>query len=455
MTMSASRPPRPVPGPSRDYRFPHFERRSLPTGLSVVVAPIPRLPIATVLAVVDAGAVTDPRGREGAALLTARLLLEGAGDRDGPELSEAFEQRGATIESSADWDCAVVSMTVTTAHLRGAFELFADVVRRPSFRVREVERLKSERLAELIQQRAEPRGLADEAFNAVLYERSSRYSVSDGGTETSIAAIGVEDITGLYAARYSPTTTTLIVAGDITVDQALELVSASFGDFHGSAARTVVAEQPPARGTRATHLVPKADAPQSELRIGHVGVPRMHEDYFDIVVMNAIFGGLFNSRINLNLREAHAYTYGAFSAFDWRRAAGPFVISTAVQSDVTVQAIQEVCNEVDRMRREPVPADELSLATSYLDGVFPIRYETTAAVATALANQVIYGLPDDYFDRYRERIRAVTVDSVKRAAEKYLNPSAMQVVVVGDPAVLSQPLAALGFGQVVTVESAR
>ena len=166
----------------------------------------------------------------------------------------------------------------------------------------------------------------------------------------------------------------------------------------------------PARRERAVHIIAKSDAPQSELRIGHVGIPRNHPDFFSVNVMNAVLGGLFNSRINLNLREVHAYTYGAFSAFEWRRQAGPFVVSTAVKSDITDAAAREVLLEIDRIRSEAISLDELSLATSYLDGVFPIRFETTSAIAAALSVLALHGLPEDYYDRYRERVRAVTTD---------------------------------------------
>ena len=158
------------------------------------------------------------------------------------------------------------------------------------------------------------------------------------------------------------------------------------------------------------------------------------------MVMNAVLGGLFSSRINLNLREAHGYTYGAFSGFEWRRGLGPFIVSTAVKSDVTADAVREILGEVERIRREEIGEDELTLATSYLDGVFPIRYETTAAIAAALANLVIHGLPDDYYDRYRERVRAVTTSSVLRAAQEHLRPEHFRIVVVGDPTVITAPL---------------
>lgn len=449
-SVSSARPPRPVPGPAREYHFPAAERSTLENGLSVVVAPMPRLPIATVLAVTDAGAVWDTRGREGLAQLVAKLLSEGAGKLEGAELAEAFERLGATIESSADWDAAVVSTTVTSEHLAPAFALFSDVLRRPVFREREIERLKAERLAELLQLRAEPRGLADEAFESAVYDKSSRYAIAAGGTEKTVDSISTKDVTTLYARRYRPGATTLIVAGDVTLAMVTQLAKEHLGDWAGSADRGKMSTDKPARTTRATHLIGKADAPQSELRIGHVGVPRTHLDYFDIVVMNAIFGGLFNSRINMNLREEHAYTYGASTGFDWRRGAGPFVVSTAVRTDATADSIREVVKEMERIRTEPVAPEELSLATSYLDGVFPIRFETTAAVAGALANQAIYGLPSDYFDSYRARIRAVTAASVLRAAQWHLDPSRLQAVVVGDESIVRDQLEKLAFGPLMT-----
>ena len=169
-------------------------------------------------------------------------------------------------------------------------------------------------------------------------------------------------------------------------------------------------------------------------------------DYFPILVMNALLGGLFTSRINLNLREKNAFTYGARSAFEWRRAAGPFMVSTAVKTDVTDAATREILREISKLREETVTAEELSLATAYLDGVFPIRFETTSAVADAIAMATVYGLGDDYFTRYREQVRAVTAADVRRAAETYLRPDELLVVAVGDAEAIQGPLEALGLG---------
>jgi len=441
-----SAPPRPSPGPVRDYHFPAFERRVLPNGVRLVVAPVHKLPVVTVLALVDAGAVADPAGGEGLAQLTARALTEGAGGRDGAELTEAFEQLGTAVDASASWEAAIARFTVVRSKLEAAFGLFADVLRAPDFPIREIERLKGERIAELLQQRAEPRGLADELFERVAYAPGSRFTVPDGGTEATVRELTRERVLDFYASRYRPGAVTLVVAGDVSVDDAYALAERAFGTWSGAAPAAVVADDAPRFVERRVHLVRKSDAAQAELRVGHVSVPRSHPDYFAITLMNAVLGGLFSSRINLNLREVHGYTYGASSGVDWRRVAGPWVVSSAVQSDVTANAAREVLLEIDRMRSAPISDSELSLATSYLAGVFPIRYETTAAIAGALANAVVYDLPADYYTTYREHVRAVTVDDVLRAAQAHLHPERLQLLVVGDPGVLRAPLLELGFG---------
>ena len=445
MTGTAA-PPRPLPGPSRAYNFPDFSRLTLSNGLSIVIAPVSKLPVVTTLALVDAGAAADPRGQEGVALLTARALAEGTAHNDGATLAERFEGLGTALDASADWDSATVRTTVMTARLPEAMALLAEVLREPDFPEREVERIRQERLADLLQQRAEPRGLADDMFDGFAYAPESRYALPDGGSEATVGILNPDMVRAFYQSRYTPGATTLIVVGDVAPEAAHAVVSEAFGSWSGPAVAPVQVYDRPARSSRAVHVVAKADAPQSELRVGHVGVPRLHPDYFAIVVMNAILGGLFSSRINLNLREANAFTYGAFSSFDWRRGAGPFAVSTAVRSDITDAALREILVEIDRMRESEVSDAELSLATSYLDGVFPIRFESTSTIASALASLVSYGLPDDYFDQYRAKIRSVSVSDVLRAARTHVRPEQLQIVAVGDAAAVREPIAQLGLG---------
>lgn len=408
--------------------------------------PVRKLPVVTVSLIADAGAVTEPTGQEGVARLTARALLEGTRSRTGDVLTESLERLGASLDADAEWDSGALTMTVLTSRLSEAMALVAEVVLEPAFPERELERLKAERLAEILQRRAEPRGLADDMFARFLYADDSRYALPDGGSAPSVSALDRKGAVAFHAARYRPGSTTAIIVGDIGVDDALRVMRSRFDTWPAERAAVVDADDRPARRTRAVHLVEKADAPQSELRIGHVGIPRIHPDYFAALVMNMLLGGLFSSRINLNLREAHGYTYGASSFFDWRRQAGPFVVATAVRSDVTAAAAREVLTEIDRMRAEKVSAEELSLATSYLEGVFPIRYETTAAIARALSAMVVYGLPPDYFDTYRDRVRAVSAPDVLRAAREFLRPEELQLVAVGDPTVIREPLDAMDLG---------
>lgn len=433
---------KPLPAPPRDYRFPAFQRRRLANGIQLIVAPVPKLPLVTVLALIEGGASGEPTGQFGVAALTARLLLEGAAGLDGAALAERFERIGASVEAHADWDVASVSLTAMSNRLPDALALVRDLVRAPEFPEREVDRLKEQRLADLLQQLAEPRGLADDQFTRAVYDVQARYAWPEEGDAASVRALTRDHVQAFYAAHYQPEGTTLVFAGDVTLDAAATLAESLFGNWRGASPTAAPAGIDASQGGRIVRVVAKADAPQSELRVGHLGLSRSAPDYFDAMVMNAVLGGLFSSRINLNLREEHGYTYGASSVFDWRRGVGPFVVQTAVKSDVTGAAVREILREIDRIREAPIEEAELSLATSYLDGVFPIRYETTAAIAMALANLVIHRLPENYYDVYRAHVRAVTTDGVLRAARNHLYPEQLRIVVVGDPAIVGPQLEA-------------
>jgi zinc protease len=438
---------RPKPGQARSYQFPDFCDEKLPSGIRLVTAPVVKLPLATVLVVVDAGSTSDPAAKEGVAALTAGTLLEGSTRFDGAELAEKFEQLGTSVESGADWDSAFIKITTVSDKLDDATRLLGEAITNPIFPEREVERLKAERLAEILQLETEPRGLADEKFSEFLYTPDSRYSKPDEGTAESVSTLSRKDVDEFYRAQYRAGSTTVIIAGDISTDEARALITQAFQNWPSGAApgRSLVAVA--RTSDRSVHVVNKPEAPQSELRVGHVGLPRNHPDFFPTLLMNAVLGGLFGSRINLNLREAHGYTYGASSFYDWRRGPGPFVVSTAVQSEVTAAALREILLEIDRIRSDRISEDELSLARDYLDRVFPIRYETTAAIASALATLVIYDLPADYYGSYRRNIRAVTADAVLRAAKAHLHPDQLQTVMVGDAQVIADSVADLNLGE--------
>jgi zinc protease len=431
---------RPRSASPRSYHFPEFAEQRLASGYRLVTAKVTKLPVITVLVVIDAGSSKDPNGKEGVAALTAAALVEGTRNLTGAELAESFEQLGTSVESGADWDSAVLKITMLSERLAQAVRLLGEVLVTPAFDAGEIERLKSERLAEILQLETEPRGLADEKFAEFVYGNESRYSRPDEGTAATVAGLTRDDVLAFYKANYTPSSTTIIVTGDFESESMVSLLEEAVGGLtKGVSDERKVLATPRSR-EREIHIVHKADAPQSEIRVGHVGLPRLHPDFFPTMVMNAVLGGLFGSRINLNLREEHGYTYGASSYYDWRKGAGPFVISTAVQSDVTAAALGEIFLEIGRIRDTEVSAEELSLATDYLQGVFPIRYETTSSIASALATLVIYGLPSDYYDSYRKNIGKVSTADVLAAAKAHIHPNELQTVIVGDAAVVGDPL---------------
>lgn len=439
---------RPDAGAARPFAFPAVSRQLLSSGAQVQVVPLRRLPVVTILLMFDAGAECDGAQQAGVAALTAAALAEGTHRLDAVALTEAFEQLGGSLDTGVTWAYAEVSTTVLASRLGDAMRLLADVVRGPALPEGEVARLREERLAELLQQRAEPRGLADDMFARLCFADEARYARPDGGDEGSVAALTREHVSAHHARFVVPSRATMIVVGDVEVAGVMQLAELTLGDWRAGAGQAPALSVAP-RSTRCgVHLVHKADAPQSELRVGHPSVPRTHPDFHALAVMNAILGGLFNSRINLNLRERHAYTYGAFSHFDWRRHASLFEVSTAVRSDVSAAAVREILGEIDRMRAERVSETERSLAIDYLTGVFPIRFETTAAIADALALQQGFGLARDYYDSYRARIAEVSADDILRVAREHLQPDRLQVVAVGDSDQVRDRLTELSLGEV-------
>jgi zinc protease len=448
---------RPLAGPPRSYRFPVTESTRLDNGLTVVAAPLRRLPVATVLLLTPAGAEAETSPDAGVASLTARGLMEGTSQHDATTLSTAFEHSGGEVFSEAEWTHAACGTTVHTDKLGDTIALLGEMACRPGFPRDGMDRLREERLAELLHQRTEPRTLADELLLASCFVPGDRRAKPLAGDTGTVERCRVERTRAFYAERYVASESTLIVAGDVELVGVIPLATAAFGGWATGASSTA-GHQPqmatsimPARRVRLVH---RPGASQSEIRVGHRSVPRRHPDFHAIMVMNAILGGLFNSRINLNLRERHAYTYGAFSAFDWRRDASVFAVSTAVQSEVTGPALREILGELRRIREHGVSEEELALARDYLIGVFPLRFETTAAIANALATRIAFGLDPAYFDTYRERVAEVTAPTVLRVAQEHLNVEQLQTVVVGDEALVESALTGLEAGSVEYVDPA-
>lgn len=445
-----ARPPGTAPRP---YRFPDFVRHELPNGLGVWLVPLPERELVSVHLMTDAGAATEDEAQAGIAALTAQLLVTGTQRLDAAAFAETTERLGIEVGSESSWDSARAGFTALGRKLPDGLALLAEMIRTPRLDQREFERMKAERLNDILQARADPGRLADESFLREVYAADVPYGRLSAGTPESVGALEVAAAREFHASRYAPNVADIVIAGAIEPDTALAAVERHLGDWSGDGTghRTF---EPRQRGGRRVVLVDRPGSVQSELRVGHLGIDRHHPRYFAALVMAALLGGVFASRLNLRLREELGYTYSARCSFDPRRALGPFIASAAVQTEVTVDAIRELVGQLDRMRADAPGPKELAEVRDFLVGVFPLRFETTSGIATAMEPLAVYDLPDDYWHTYRARLEAITADDVLGAARELVRPDEALILVTGDAGSLRDNLASAGLGPLEVVTPA-
>src|SRR6185312_6752731 len=444
----------PQSGPPPTLKLPAIQKRMLSNGLGVWIVERHGVPVVQVNLVVLSGTGDDPPNKFGIASLTASMLTEGAGSRSALEVADAVDFLGADLGTNAGSDGSAVRLSVPVARLAQALPIMADVALRPTFPADELQRQRAERLTQIIEARDDPPSIDQLAFARVLYGTTHRYGTAQAGTAQTIQSFTVDDLRTFYRSAYVPSNAALIVVGDVTPNRVMPLLETSFGKWQGGTApQHATLTAPPLPSARQIYLVDKPGAPQSQVRIGWVGVPRSTPDYFPLTVMNTILGGSFSSRLNLNLREKHGYTYGASSAFDMRLGAGPCVAAAGIQTDKTADALKEFFNELNGIL-QAVPADELTRAKHYVSLRYPTQFETTGDIAGRLEQALVYHLPDDYFSTYVQKIEAVTGADVQRVAQKYIVPGQFAVVITGDRAAIEPGIKALNLGpiKVMTVD---
>jgi len=413
-----------------------------------------KVPTVDVGLVVRAGIAADPPGKYGLASLTADMLDEGAGTRNALAIADAIDFLGADLSTAGSPDSSFVNLHVPVARLADALSVMADVVVHPTFPESELKRLREERLASLLEAQDDPEQLIAFAFPRLVYGAQHRYGTDTMGTAKALAAITTADLKAFHAAEYHPSNSALIVAGDVTAAAVLPKLEKAFASWKvpGDVKAPTIPQAPQLTG-RQVYLIDKPGAAQSQIRIGWIGVPRSTPDYFALRVLNTILGGAFTSRLNTNLREVHGYAYGASSNFDMRLGAGPFSAAAGVQTDKTSEALKEFFNELARIH-ERVDANELDKAKNYAALLQLRNFETTRGAALQLAQAYLYDLPPDYFQTFGARIRAVTAEDVKRAADKYIQPDKFAVVIVGDRKVIEPGVKALNLGPLTAVDAA-
>ena len=449
MTLTPN-PLRPAAGAPRPYRFPEFDRRRLENGLTVWMVPLPGSTMANAHFVVDAGAATEPEEHGGVAALTAQLLVTGTRRLDASEFAEATERLGIEVSSESSWDSARAAFQSLPEHLEAGIELLAEMMREPRFDPGEFERLRAERLNEILQMRSDPGRLAEEMFLRHVFDASTPYRRLSAGTPETVATLGLEDVRRHHAKHWKPSESHLIVVGSIDPEAVMRAAQMRLGDWQGAGPghRDFT---PGAGGGRRVVIVDRPGSVQSELRMGHLGIERTSPSYFPALVLGALLGGVFGSRLNLRLREELGYTYGARAGFDPRRAAGSFSAAAAVQTEVTADAMREMLAQLERIREAAPELGELREVRDFLVGVFPLRFETTGGVAVAMEPLVVYGLPDDYWQTYRANLEGVGPAEVLGAARELVRPDELLMLTVGDAGRIRESVEAAGFGPVEVV----
>jgi predicted Zn-dependent peptidase len=442
----------PTAGPEPAYHVPAFKRFKLKNGLEVVLAEFHDLPLVDFNLIVKSGGGANPADRAGLADLTANMLDEGTKNRTALQIADEVALLGATLSCGSTWDASMVSLSTLTKNVDPALALFADVVQNPTFDPKEFARVRDNLLTAITRRKDSPPTVASLALARLLYGPKHPYGWPMTGVDATVKKLTPSDLRAFYDANYRPNNAVLIVAGDTTeaavrgkLDQALKGWKAK-----AVSARKLPSPQPASPKTH-VYLIDKADAPQSSIRVGLVGIERTNPDYIPVTVMNMVLGGGFY-RLDLNLREGKGWTYGARSNFDSRKAPGPFSAGGEFVAPHTADSVAEILMEMGGMRDADVSDAELARAKDQITKSFPARFATRMSVSSQLAELAIFHLPDSYLSDYTRKIAAVTREDVRRVARKYLTPDKLTIVVVGDEKSLHEPLAKLAPVEVRDLE---
>lgn len=465
--MSVDRSRLPSPGAAVGFRFPPVARTVLSNGIDLALVERGDVPVVAFHLLVRAGSFDDPVDRAGLAALTADLLDEGCGELDSLAFHEAIARIGGQLDVETSADATIITLVTLSRFARRALELLADLAFRPRFDQRDFDRVRDIRVSRLAQLRDVPAALAERAFVARLFG-GHPYGHLPLGDAEALRRVTVDDVVGFHRQAFRPAESTVVVSGAAPLDEVGRMAGDLIGrhapealapdvdsggtSAGGRSAGETASEPGPSQAARLV-VIDRPGAPQSELRVGRVALSRATPDYHGLLVVNALLGGQFSSRLNMNLREQKGYTYGARSYFEFRRRPGPFAVQTSVQTTATVDALRQIYAELEDLGgRRPATDVELDLARASLTRGFARNFETAEQVGRAVMQLALYGLPDLYYDEFPDRVWSIGQDTVTRLARKWLEPGRMATVVVGDHEVMHAELATLDLGEPFVVE---
>lgn len=438
-------PPKPGPAPSLGLPVP--KRFALANGLTVYLVEDHHLPLVTAELAFRAGSASDPSDLPGLAGFTAAMLEEGTETQGALAIADRLQALGASLGNMFGADGSALAVRCLSEDARAAIGILADVALHPAFPEQEVERVRQDRLTALMQERDSPEETADRIFLSCLYGPAHPYGHAAPGTEASLKKISREDMMRFYRSSRTPRNAALVIVGDMKEQDARKLAQDLFGSWKGDVSESPAPPAGAGAGSRVV-IVDKPGTPQTRIVVGQLALARSDPGYDRLNLLNAVLGGGFTGRINMNLREQHGYTYGMYSNLSANRGPGRIVASAGVRTDVTGAAIAEVLKEVQGMIDRPVTDGELTRAKGSQINGLPGRFETTGAVASQVAQLFTFGLPDDYYQTLPSRLGAITTQDLAAAAREYLTPKQLTVVAVGDRAKIAPQIESLGLGPI-------
>ena len=434
--------PPPV-GPERPFTFPAHTASKLDNGLTVFVVEDHRQPVVSAtLMLPGAGAAAHPRAEfAGLASMTAGLLRQGTPTRSAQQIAESIDRVGGSLSANATDDYTTASVTVLTTTLDTGFELLADIVQKPAFAQDEIERWRRQALSSLQVAYRDPEYLRDVVGGRIAYG-DHPYAFPTDGLPDTVRALSREAVVTFHQERYSPNGAYLAIAGDITAAAGADLAKKYFGAWKGAAVHPPTAPAP--KNQRKVVVVDQPDAVQTQFGMIGVGVPRNHPDWLALSVANQVLGGSFNSRLNLRLRAKEGLTYGANSSIESNRLAGMWNATSFTRTEETANAMKVMLEVISDFKKNPATPPELNEATAYLSGVFAIQSETANAVAGRVLTMALNGLPADYWQTYRDRVRKTTAAEVSAAVGRHVQPDQLTIVAVGNASGFAKGLTPLG-----------
>lgn len=446
----------PAAGPAPPVKLPQLQRATLSSGLRVVVAERHDLPLIHLRLLVDGGFSADPPAKPGLASMTMAMLDEGTAKRSALEISEELDRLGMQLGTAASLDVCSVFASILKANFDPSLDLFADVVLHPTFPQDELDRQKKQRVAAIQNEKTRPFTMALRVLPRLLYGEGHPYAkpLTGSGDEASVTALSRQDLVQFHRAWFLPNNATLVVAGDVTLAELVPKLEKALADWKRGAVpeRRIPPARPPERSR--VYLLDRPGALQSVILAGQIAPPKSNPDEIAIEVMNAVLGGQFISRVNMNLREDKHWSYGADTFLFDARGERPFLAIAPVQTDKTKEAVLELLKELRDIRgQRPITGEELAAAQSGRTLRLPGSLETLNRLATGIAEIVTFGLPDDYFESYVPKVRALTLEQVNAVARRLLRPNELVWVIVGDRQKIEAGIRELDLGPVLLLDA--